>query len=145
MTAVWAILLDVFWFGVAALMVWTVTNFLTRERGPLHLATFIRALFGVMHDANGLPEYDSVDGSVLLTAVTRWPKLDYLLFEVGMMLTCFVCCSMVVSLGVTLLLKSVTATLIFSWQSYLMIAAALSAIAVMLDRHLPEYADEDSE
>lgn len=127
---------EVLWLIVSVLAGWTLTNFLSRERGPFGVATWFRSAFGISHDESGHVERDKEDGSVLLVAVTRWEKVDNLLFEIGMMLTCFTCCSFWVAIIVALVLKTVAPTLIWNVESYWMIVFALSASMIAVDRKM---------
>lgn len=132
--AAWSILWEVLWFVLASLFGWAVTNFLARQRGPFKLGTALRSAFGVMHDEQGFPQVDPVDGSLLVFAVTRSAKLDNFLWEIAHMLVCFECCSFWVALLVCApLLAHGVPTLFMDWQSAALVVGALSTVMIWID------------
>lgn len=120
------------WFVLSTLFGWGVTNFLSRLRGPFQIGTRLRSLFGVTPDLHGQVAYDD-DGAVQLQAVTRWERVDGLLFEVGEMLTCFTCCSFWVGMLAALVLRSQVPALMPNIVAYAVIVIALSTSMIWLD------------
>ncbi len=124
--------MTVLWLLVTIAATWRVTSLIARERGPFALGRRFRSLFGVHHGADGKPVHD-IDGELLLNPVTSSARLDGFLHEIAVGMTCLWCCSVWVSLGMTLLLSHLASELVFDGRSYFAVMLAISAGVIAFD------------
>lgn len=123
------------WLVLVTLAAWRITSVLARERGVFGVGMRLRSFFGVYHNDDGSPAVDA-DGNMMLNSVTRWAKLDDLLHEVAMGITCVWCCSIWVSFALTLALVQLTPALVHDSLTYVVAAMAMSAGVIGLEKVL---------
>ena len=117
------------WFLIAVLSAWRITALISYERGPFAIGVRLRSLFGVYHDGSA-PSYDE-DGELRLMPVTPWATVDAGLHEIALGMTCVWCCSVWVSLVLTLVLARVSA-MVFDLPSYVLVALAMSSGVIVV-------------
>lgn len=122
----------VLWLLVTIMATWRLTSLIARERGPFAIGSRARSIFGVHHTPDGRPAHD-LDGELLLNPVTASARVDAVLHEIALGMTCLWCCGVWVSLGMTLLLSFLAPELVFDGRSYFVVTLAVSAGVIAFD------------
>lgn len=130
-------MINLAWFLIAALFTWRLASLFAHERGVFGIFTLIRQCVGVEHEFDGEPSVDPQTGEVLLHAVTPWPAVDAVLFEIARIVTCVWCNSIWIALLISApLVGNIVPVLTFTPARYVLTAGALSSSAILIDHWL---------